>query len=154
MYKRQLQLLSLGLLFKRQWRAVGLAYSAVLAVWACYIGVFEPVEHRLYDTRTFSHSAMQLIEADPAPVVLHRMGKDAKAIKFMVNLDRDLQPQFTESPDALAQVPGPAWVILDQSDLASLQNTPLADLKPVLSGRFDKNDFVLLHLTGPTAAQP
>ncbi|WP_443693735.1 ArnT family glycosyltransferase [Pseudomonas protegens] len=149
-----LQLLSLGLLFKRQWRAVGLAYSAVLAVWACYIGVFEPVEHRLYDTRTFSHSAMQLIEADPAPVVLHRMGKDAKAIKFMVNLARDLQPQFTESPDALAQVPGPAWVILDQSDLASLQNTPLADLKPVLSGRFDKNDFVLLHLTGPTAAQP
>jgi len=59
-----LQLLSLGLLCKRQWRAVGLAYSAVLAVWACYIGVFEPVEHRLYDTRAFSHGAMQLIEAD------------------------------------------------------------------------------------------
>ncbi|RXU65646.1 glycosyltransferase [Pseudomonas protegens] len=149
-----LQALSLGLLCRRQWRAVGLAYSAVLAVWACYIGVFEPVEHRLYDTRAFSHGAMQLIEADPAPVVLHRMGKDAKAIKFMVNLDRDLQPQFTETPDALAQVPGPAWVILDQSDLVSLQGTPLAGLTPALSGRFDKNDFVLLHLPKRGATQP
>lgn len=149
-----LQLLSLGLLCKRQWRAVGLAYSAVAAVWACYIGVFEPVEHQLYDTRAFSHAAMQLIEADPAPVVLHRMGKDAKAIKFMVNLDRDLQPQFTDQPAALAQVPGPAWVILDQSDLPSLQGTPLAQLAPVLSGRFDKNDFILLHLPKTSAAQP
>jgi len=45
-------------------------------------------------------------------------------------------------------------VILDQSDLASLQGTPLAGLQPVLSGRFDKNDFVLLHLPGTPAAQP
>lgn len=149
-----LQALSLGLLFKRQWRAVGLAYSAVLAVWACYIGVFEPVEHRLYDTRAFSLGAMQLIEADPAPVVLHRMGKDAKAIKFMVNLDRDLQPQFTDQAATLAQVPAPAWVILDQSDLPSLQGTPLAGLTPVLSGRFDKNDFVLLHLPKSAATPP
>ena len=149
-----LQALSLGLLFKRQWRAVGLAYSAVLAVWACYIGVFEPVEHRLYDTRAFSLGAMQLIEADPAPVVLHRMGKDAKAIKFMVNLDRDLQPQFTDQAAALAQVPAPAWVILDQGDLPSLQGTPLAGLTPVLSGRFDKNDFVLLHLPKSAATPP
>ncbi|UMZ09140.1 phospholipid carrier-dependent glycosyltransferase [Pseudomonas sp. MPFS] len=149
-----LQLLSLALLFKRQWRAVGLAYSAVLAVWACYIGVYEPVEHRLYDTRTFSHAALQLIEADPAPVILHRMGKDAKAIKFMVNLDHDLQPQFTDQPQALAQISGPAWIILDQSDLSSLEGTALAHLEPVLSARFDKNDFVLLHLPKAATAQP
>ncbi|MGC5698769.1 phospholipid carrier-dependent glycosyltransferase [Pseudomonas sp. NFXW11] len=149
-----LQAISLGLLCKRQWRVVGLAYSAVLAVWACYIGVFEPVQHQLYDTRTFSRAAMQLIDAEPAPVVLHRLGKDAKAIKFMVNLDRDLQPQFSQQAQDLAQLAGPAWVILDQSDLGDLQGTPLAGLTPVLSGRFDKNDFILLHLPKAAAAQP
>ncbi|MBC2657529.1 phospholipid carrier-dependent glycosyltransferase [Pseudomonas sp. MSSRFD41] len=149
-----LQLLSLALLFKRQWRAVGLAYSAVLAVWACYIGVFEPVQHRLYDTRAFSQAALRLIEEQPAPLVLHRMGKDAKAIKFMVNLDRDLQPRFTDQAAALEQIAGPAWIILDQDDLADLQGSPLAGLKPALSARFDKNDFVLLHLPGPALPQP
>ncbi|MGE8414833.1 MAG: ArnT family glycosyltransferase [Pseudomonas sp.] len=149
-----LQLVALALLFKRRWRAVGLAYSAVLAVWACYIGVFEPVQHRLYDTRQFTQAALRLIEADPAPVVLHRMGKDAKAIKFMVNLDRDLQPQFSDQAATLGQISGPAWVILDQSDLADLPGSALAGLAPVLSGRFDKNDFVLLHLPKPAAVNP
>ena len=40
---------------------------------------------RWRDTRTFTLKALQLIDQAPAPVVLHGMGKDAKAIKFMVN---------------------------------------------------------------------
>ncbi|QTT89002.1 ArnT family glycosyltransferase [Pseudomonas chlororaphis] len=147
-----LQMAALLMLARPRWRAVGLAYTAVLAVWAAYIGVFEPVERQLYDTRDFSLAAQRLIQSDPAPLVLHAMGKDAKAIKFMVNLDQDLQPLFTERPEALAAIPGPAWVIMDQSDLATLKATPLARLAPVLSGRFDKNDFVMLHL--PATPQP
>ncbi|MGE7955879.1 phospholipid carrier-dependent glycosyltransferase [Pseudomonas sp. NPDC089530] len=144
-----LQVAALWLLTRPRWRAVGLAYAAVLAVWGTYIGVFEPVERQLYDTRDFSLAAQQLMQSAPAPLVLHAMGKDAKAIKFMVNLDQDLQPIFTERPEALAAVRGPAWVILDQSDLAALNGTPLAQLTPVLTGRFDKNDYLMLHLPGP-----
>ncbi|AZD35876.1 Melittin resistance protein PqaB [Pseudomonas chlororaphis subsp. aurantiaca] len=147
-----LQMAALLMLVRPRWRTVGLAYTAVLAVWAAYIGVFEPVERQLYDTRDFSLAAQRLIQSHPAPLVLHAMGKDAKAIKFMVNLDQDLQPLFTERAEALAAIPGPAWVIMDQSDLATLKATPLARLAPVLSGRFDKNDFVMLHL--PATPQP
>ncbi|PMY60896.1 MULTISPECIES: glycosyltransferase family 39 protein [Pseudomonas] len=145
-----LQGAALLMLVRPRWRAVGLAYTAVLAVWATYIGVFEPVERQLYDTRDFSLAAQRLIQSDPAPLVLHAMGKDAKAIKFMVHLDQDLQPLFTERPEALAAIPGPAWVIMDQSDLATLKATPLARLTPVLGGRFDKNDYVMLHLPATT----
>lgn len=66
----------------------------MLALWSSYITVFEPAERTLYDTRTFTLKALQLIDQAPAPVVLHGMGKDAKAIKFMVNVDRDLLPAF------------------------------------------------------------
>ncbi|MCB2253880.1 phospholipid carrier-dependent glycosyltransferase [Pseudomonas chlororaphis] len=145
-----LQALALWWLTRPRWRAVGLAYTAVLAVWATYIGVFEPVTRQLYDTRDFSLATQELIRSDPAPLVLHAMGKDAKAIKFMVNLDQDLQPLFTERPEALAALAGPAWIMLDRTDLPALQGTPLATLVPVLSGRFDKNDYVLLHLPAPT----
>ena len=141
-----LQVLAVGVLFKAQWRVAGLATCAVLAMWSSYIMVFEPAERSLYDTRTFTLKAMQLIDQAPAPVVLHGMGKDAKAIKFMVNVNRDLLPLFTQSPAELAALPPPAWIIMDLKDYQALQGTALGNLAPALSGRFDKNDYVLLHL--------
>ena len=141
-----LQVLALGLLFKAQWRVAGLAACAVLALWSSYITVFEPAERSLYDTRTFTLKAMQLIDQAPAPVVLHGMGKDAKAIKFMVNVDRDLLPLFTQSPAELTALPSQVWIVMDRKDYQALQGSELGNMAPALSGRFDKNDYVLLHL--------
>ncbi|WJK07295.1 ArnT family glycosyltransferase [Pseudomonas fluorescens] len=142
-----LQLAALSRLWLPRWRTEVLAFSAVLAVWSAYALVFEPVERQLYDTRSFSQAVMERIHRQPAPLVLHGMGKDAKAIKFMVNVEQDLQPLFTETTQALEALKGPAWLMMDRSDLQTLQGTPLGALQPVLSGRFDKNDYVLLWLT-------
>jgi 4-amino-4-deoxy-L-arabinose transferase-like glycosyltransferase len=141
-----LQLIGLAVLFRPGWRAQTLAFCAVLALWSVYILVFEPVERRPYDTQTFSRAAFAMVQKDPAPLVLHAMGKDAKAIKFMVNIEQDLQPVFTESTQELENLQGPAWLMMDESDYRALHGTPLGALPPVLSGRFDKNDFVLLHV--------
>ncbi|MBW3505505.1 glycosyltransferase family 39 protein [Pseudomonas sp. NKUCC02_KPG] len=141
-----LQVLALGLLFKARWRTQGLAACAVLALWSSYITVFEPAERTLYDTRTFTLKALQLIDQAPAPVVLHGMGKDAKAIKFMVNVDRDLLPLFTQSPAELTALRAPAWIVMDRKDYEALQGSEPGSIAPALSGRFDKNDYVLLHL--------
>lgn len=145
-----LQVLALATLFRPRWRAQTLAFCAVLALWSVYILVFEPVERRLYDTQTFSRAAFALVQNDPAPLVLHGMGKDAKAIKFMVNIDEDLQPLFTESIQELEQLQLPAWLMMDARDYRALQGTPFAAVPPVLSGRFDKDDYVLLHLNPPS----
>ena len=142
-----LQLAALSRLWLPRWRTEVLAFSAVLAVWSAYALVFEPVERQLYDTRTFSQASLARIHEHPAPLVLHGMGKDAKAIKFMVNVEQDLQPLFTETTQALEALKGPAWLMMDRSDFQALQGTPLGALQPVLSGRFDKNDYVLLWLT-------
>ena len=140
-----LQALAVGLVFKARWRVAGLAACAVLALWSSYIMVFEPAERALYDTRTFTLKAMQLIDQAPAPVVLHGLGKDAKAIKFMVNVDRDLLPLFTQSPDELTALPTPVWIVMDRKDYEALQGSELGNIAPALSARFDKNDYVLLH---------
>ncbi|MGE8150302.1 ArnT family glycosyltransferase [Pseudomonas vancouverensis] len=130
----------------RDWRAQVLAACAVLALWSFYILQFEPVQRELYDTRTFSQAAFELIEKDPAPLVMHQMGKDAKAIKFMVNIKQDLKPVFTYDTLQLGNLKGPAWLMMDRNVYDALQGTAFGALPPVLSGRFDKNDFVLLHL--------
>ncbi|MHB2060623.1 ArnT family glycosyltransferase [Pseudomonas monsensis] len=141
-----LQLVALSRLLMPRWRPEVLALTAVLALWTVYVAVFEPAERRLYDTQTFSRDAFAQIQRNPAPVVLHGMGKDAKAIKFMVNLEQDLQPQFSDSIQQLEAVHSPAWLMMDRSDFQALQGTPIGELKPVLTGSFDKNDYVLLFL--------
>ncbi|MBN3865132.1 glycosyltransferase [Pseudomonas frederiksbergensis] len=141
-----LQIIALVMWLRSNGRAEALACCAVLALWSVYILVFEPVERQLYDTQTFSRAAFAQVQKDPAPLVLHGMGKDAKAIKFMVNIEQDLQPVFTESIQELEALPGPAWLMMDRSDYTALQGTSLGALQPVLSGRFDNNDFVLLHV--------
>ncbi|WP_162634804.1 hypothetical protein [Pseudomonas putida] len=40
----------------------------------------------------------------------------------------------------------PINFVMDMHKSKTLQGTPLSALPPVLSGRFDKNEFVLLHL--------
>jgi hypothetical protein len=144
-----LQTVALAVFFRPQWRPQTLAFSAVLALWSFYMLMYEPLERQLYDTRTFSRSAFALVQQNPAPLVLHGMGKDAKAIKFMVNIEQDLQPLFTETIQGLESVAAPAWVMMDLSDYQALHGTALGTLQPVLSGRFDKNDVVLLHWLTP-----
>ncbi|MFP3492800.1 glycosyltransferase [Pseudomonas sp. SIMBA_059] len=141
-----LQVLALLALAKARLRAFGPALAAVLAIWATYIVVVEPLERSLYDTRTFSVAVKTRILQQPAPVVLHGLGKDAKAIKFMVNFDCDKVPLFTQSPAELALIQAPAWLVMSQADFENLTEPRLRSITPTLTGAFDKNPYVLLHL--------
>ncbi|ETK17718.1 hypothetical protein H097_13731 [Pseudomonas sp. FH4] len=143
-----LQVFIIGMLAKWRLHPVGPAFGAVLAVWSSYILVVEPLERSLYDTRTFSREAHALIRQQPAPLVLHGLGKDAKAIKFMVNVECDRVPLFTQAPADLALIHGPAWLVMDKADFTRLDEPRWRALAPVLTGQFDKNTYVLLHLNG------
>ncbi|MDL2185658.1 phospholipid carrier-dependent glycosyltransferase [Pseudomonas sp. ChxA] len=141
-----LQVVALLSLFKARLRPLGSALAAVLALWSTYIVVVEPLERTLYDTRTFSLGVKAQIMQQPAPVVLHGLGKDAKAIKFMVNFNCDKVPLFTQSAADLAPLQGPAWVVMSAQDFEKLQDPRLRSITPTLTGEFDKDPYVLLHL--------
>ena len=141
-----LQVLALLALLKPRLRTYGPAFAAVLALWTTYIMVVEPLERQLYDTRTFSLAVKARIQQQPAPVVLHALGKDAKAIKFMVNFDCDKVPLFTQLPIELKPIQAPAWLVMSQADFEGLDDPRLRSITPTLTGEFDKNPYVLLHL--------
>ncbi|WP_395599806.1 MULTISPECIES: ArnT family glycosyltransferase [Pseudomonas] len=141
-----LQIVSLLSLLKARLRPLGSALAAVLALWSTYIVVVEPLERTLYDTRTFSLGVKEQIMQQPAPVVLHGLGKDAKAIKFMVNFNCDKVPLFTQSAADLAPLQGPAWLVMSTKDFENLQDPRLRSITPTLTGEFDKDPYVLLHL--------
>ncbi len=146
-----LQVLALLALLKPRLRTYGPALAAVLALWTTYIMVVEPLERRLYDTRTFSLAVKAQVLQQPATVVLHALGKDAKAIKFMVNFDCDKVPLFTQLPIELKPIQAPAWLIMSQADFDALDDPRLRSITPTLTGEFDKNPYVLLHLAKTSA---
>jgi hypothetical protein len=84
-----------------------------------------------------------------APVVLHGLGKDAKAIKYMVNLDCDQVPLFTQQAAELKPIQAPAWLVMSQADYEGLQDPRFRSITPTLVGEFDRNPYVLLHLAKP-----
>ena len=141
-----LQAVALLTLFRPRLRPVGPAFAGVLALWATYIGVVEPVERSIYDTRTFTLQVHEQVTQQRAPVVLHGLGKDAKAIKFMVNLDCDQVPLFTQQPSDLTPLQGPAWLVMSAADYESLKDPRFRSITPTLTGEFDRNPYVLLHL--------
>ena len=146
-----LQILALLTLLKSRLRTYGPALAAVLALWTTYILVVEPLERRLYDTRTFSLAVKAQVLQQPAPVVLHALGKDAKAIKFMVNFDCDKVPLFTQLPVDLKPILAPAWVVMSLADFETLDDPRLRAITPTLTGEFDKTHYVLLHLAATSA---
>jgi hypothetical protein len=142
-----LQLFSLFRLLRQERRAELIALSAVLALWGGYILVVEPVERQLYDSREFSLQVDATVAGNPAPLVLYSMGRDARAIKFMVNLDHDMQPLFAEQPAQLAAIQGPYYLMLDEKRATSLKAAYPALGAPVLAGNFDNDRYCLLHVT-------
>lgn len=140
-----LQVLAFLAVSKSRLRPVWPAFAAVLAIWSTYIVVVEPLERSLYDTRTFSLAVKAQIQQQPAPLVLHGLGKDAKAIKFMVSYDCDKVPLFTRTTRDLAPLQGPAWVVMSAQDFEKVQDPRLHSLTPILTGEFDKDPYVLLH---------
>ncbi|MBW1247872.1 glycosyltransferase family 39 protein [Pseudomonas tolaasii] len=141
-----LQVIALLGLLKSRWRPLAPAFAAVLALWSTYIVVVEPLERSLYDTRTFTLAVKAKIAEQPAPVVLHGLGKDAKAIKFMVNFNCDKVPLFTQTTADLAPLQAPVWLVMSAQDFEKVQDPRLRGLTPALSGEFDKDPYVLLHL--------
>lgn len=145
--------LALWALARPRMRALGLAGCAVLSLWAAYIVAFEPIERGLYGTREFTLAADAAIGARPAPVVFVGLGKDAKAIKYLVNLDHDLQPRFIDQDDQLAGLQGPLYLVMDANHRRALEATPLAGLKPLVAADFDHDPYVLLYLPAPDEAR-
>lgn len=141
-----LQGLAVLALRRAQWRSAGLGACAVLALWLAYVGVVEPLQQAQYDTRAFSEAAYRKVQSNPAPLVMHGLTKDGKAIKFMVNIDADVRATFTSTADELQALAGPAYVVASQQDWQALPAAVTGRFEQVLQGQFDKQPYVMMAL--------
>jgi 4-amino-4-deoxy-L-arabinose transferase-like glycosyltransferase len=148
------QLAIVGIILKRKSiiAATGLSQPALLSVvaalalWLVNLLAVEPVLLQTRDTATFVQQAEALRRAQPAPLALFGMLKDGQAIKYMVNIDYDLQPIFVRDADELAALPLPVYLMIDNRELPKLPAALQARLQPVLQGHFDNRVYSVLLL--------
>lgn len=132
-------------------RAVGLVGTAALAVWTLNLLVVEPLQVRLHDTRAFVAEVETLRRQRPGELVFFLVGKDAAAIKYMVNVEGDLQPRFLSEDSAIDALPGPAYVVVRDSDLHRLNSSiDMSRLRAVVHGDFDNSGHTVFFIEGTT----
>ncbi|MGL4860249.1 MAG: ArnT family glycosyltransferase [Enterobacteriaceae bacterium] len=93
---------------------------SVLSLWLVMVLLVEPVQRADRNTSHFTAVAEQIRAREPAPLGFYRMGKDAMAIKYMVNLPYPLQPQFFYSAAELQKVDHTLWLVGEERDLQPL----------------------------------
>ena len=129
-------------------RTTGLLLVAVLTVWTVNSLIVEPVGLQLHDTRKFVQKVEALRQQRQGDISFFRVGKDAAAIKYLVNLDYDLRPYFfSESAAVDAYRGGASYLIVEDDQLAALRaSARVAPLKPVLHHRFDHHFYSVFYL--------
>lgn len=148
-----LQLFALVVFLRRRGaqRRLGLTLTAVAVVWLTNLLVVAPAMLQLNNTTTFVARTEALRAAHPGALMFFRIGRDADAIKYMVDVNTDLQPLFAKDPGAIAALKQPTYIVVPKRDAAALLSAPrLSGSTPVLQGRFDNTPYEVFFLPAPS----
>ncbi|MDR1995376.1 hypothetical protein [Azonexus sp.] len=119
---------------------------AALALWSAAVLVVEPVTLRKQDSSHFVATVEAQRRMQPGTLALFGMTRDGTAIKYLVNADADLEPQFPRDADAIAALPRPAYVVIDASAAKALPESALLAATRVASGQFNGDSFLAFYL--------
>ncbi|MCL2635302.1 MAG: hypothetical protein FWD50_01560, partial [Betaproteobacteria bacterium] len=119
---------------------------AALAVWSTAVLVVEPALLRKQDSSHFVAAVEAQRRAQPGTLALFGMTRDGAAIKYLVNADADLAPQFPHDAAAIAALPRPVYVVIEASAAQALPESTLPAATRVASGQFNGASFLALYL--------
>lgn len=80
------------------------------------IGIVEPINYSRNRTGPFVQMVASLQRSESRGIVFYKMNPDGDAIKFMVNLDKPIKPQFIRSPKAVLNCKEQAYFIALEKD--------------------------------------
>jgi 4-amino-4-deoxy-L-arabinose transferase-like glycosyltransferase len=144
----QLAMLRLRIHATPSGRLMAALSGAALTAWVCNLLVIEPATLAIHDTRTFVLEVETLQRERPGQIVFFRVGKDAGAIKFLVNLDYDLRPHFSNDSAELDVLNvRPAYIILQDDQLSLAERSEsLQNKTPVLRDHFDHHNYSVFYI--------
>ncbi len=107
-----------------------------------YIHIVQPLAVQFNRAKPFVTAVETFQQADQQ-LVFYRIGPDAEDIKFMVALDKPLQPLFLQTPEELTDFSSPAIFIARDTDFTALPPAVKRQTKILYQGRLGHQDCVV-----------
>jgi hypothetical protein len=104
-----------------------------------------PINYDLNSTRPFVEKVETLQRQNQGDLVFYKIRADAEAIKFMVNLDKPVKPQFIRSPDAILGYTVPVHFISKQEDFADLPEDVAKHVKILATGKIGNDNCIVFE---------
>lgn len=140
-----------AIVIRIQWigsrRLIGLAIGAVMTLWSINLLLVEPTLLKLHDCTKFVAAVEQQRKINPGDLVFFRVGKDAAAIKYLVNVDADLQPIFVDDPADIPALKKPFYVIAQDNETEALSSTLRTGQQPVVHEHFDHRPVSAFYIS-------
>ena len=124
-------------------RELALAAVGVLTFIFIVVDIEEPISYSNNRTRPFVEKIISMQKQQQGDIVFYKITADGDAIKFMVNLDKPLIPQFVKTPEALLAFKTPAYFIAAKNNFDAL---PKDHVKLLDSGKISGDDCVVFTL--------
>ena len=105
----------------QQFRQLGLCSCATATFIILYIGVIQPVDIQFNSATIFVNEFNQYYQPNQ-DIVFYDIGPDQEDIKFMVAMDKPIQPKFIHTQQELMNYHTPALFITKVSDFAALSS--------------------------------
>jgi 4-amino-4-deoxy-L-arabinose transferase-like glycosyltransferase len=105
-----------------------------------------PIGYSSNRTKPFVQMVETLQREKQGGIVFYKITADGDAIKFMVNLDKPIKPQFINSPEAILNCKEPAYFTSTDKDFADLPKDVAQHVKRLAGGKIGGDDCVVFTL--------
>ncbi len=112
------------------------------------VGIAEPIDYSRERTLPFVEKVESLRNRKPGDIVFYKINADSEAIKFMANLDKPINPQFINSPEAILNCKVPAYFIAMDKDFDALPQNIAQRLEQLDNGKIGVDDCVVFSICG------
>jgi 4-amino-4-deoxy-L-arabinose transferase-like glycosyltransferase len=92
----------------------------------------------------FTQQVESLVHKNPAPLVFCGLTADKQVLKFMVNSEGDIKPEFAETLDGAIALPGPAYIVVNEERLQQAPESTRNKLATLHRGRLDSEDCLIM----------
>jgi hypothetical protein len=114
----------------QQMEQLGLASCATATFIILYVGIIQPVDIQFNSAATFVNEFEKFYQPNQ-DIVFYNIGPDQEDIKFMVAINKPIQPKFIDTPQSLINYKPSALFIIKDKDFASLTPQTLNLLKVI-----------------------
>ena len=126
-------------------------FIGVLLALYVIVTMVEPIDLRIHDTSQFVQHIESLREKQPGNIVFYKEGPDGLPIKYLVNVETDLLPDFITNLDSLNHNRAPVWLLTKEKNVDDLKSIELGPHPQIIRDSFGALPFVAVYVPALTS---